>query len=266
MRIDKPLILPIAKVVTENNRVKSFYFRAPLKAFPGQFVMIWVLGYDEKPFGVIVEDEETFLISVAKTGKTTEKLHQLKKGDQVGMRGPYGSYFTLSQKKSKITLIAGGYGMVPLAFLASEAVKKGFLVDILLGAKTKKELLRYSWLKNKRIKFFISTDDGSLGFKGFVTDLFINYLKKNQLDYVYIIGPEKMEKKAADICYQNKIPFQVSIERYIKCGFGICGQCCVDALGWRMCVEGPVVDYKRLKQITEFGRYKRTASGKVISI
>lgn len=264
MRIDKPLVLPIKKVVKENLRVKSFYFDYHLKALPGQFVMIWVPGHDEKPFGAIVKDEKTFLVSIAKTGKTTERLHQLKNGDQVGVRGPYGSYFTLPRKKSKITLIAGGYGMAPLAFLASEAVKNGFQVDILLGAKTKKELLLYSWLKDKKISYHLATDDGSCGFKGFATELFLKYLKKHKPQYVYMVGPEIMEKKIADICYKNHLPFQLSIERYIKCGFGICGQCCVDPTGWRMCVEGPVIDYQKLKKINEFGYYKRNASGKKV--
>ena len=77
------------------------------------------------------------------------------------------------------------------------------------------------------------------------------------------MGPEIMEMKVAEICYKNNIPFEVSLERYMKCGFGICGQCCVDPVGWRMCVEGPVIDGEKLKKITEFGKYHRTASGKV---
>ena len=67
----------------------------------------------------------------------------------------------------------------------------------------------------------------------------------------------------AETCYANNIPFEVSLERYMKCGIGICGSCCVDPTGWRMCVEGPVIDGEKLKKITEFGKYHRTASGKV---
>lgn len=273
MKIDKSLILPVQKIIQETARVKSFYFNYCFKAKPGQFIMVWLPKHDEKPFGVIVKNKSQFLISAANVGKTTHFLHQIKEGDKLGIRGPYGSYFKLPAGKPKIILIAGGYGMAPLAALAKKALDAGYKVDILIGAKTKKDLLIYSWLKNKKIKYYISTDDGSLGFSGLVTDLFIDYLKKNTVEnkhacslqemYVYIVGPELMEKKIAEICYQNKIPFQLSIERYIKCAVGICGQCCVDSEGWRMCVEGPVINYKKLKKISEFGKYKRIASGAV---
>ncbi len=97
--LNKPLILPIEKIIKENSRVKSFYFRYPLIAKPGQFMLVWVPGYDEKPLGVIVKDKKTFLISVAAVGKTTEHPHRLKKGDRLGFRGPYGNYFSLPRKK-----------------------------------------------------------------------------------------------------------------------------------------------------------------------
>lgn len=253
MSYDKPLILPIAKIIQENSRVKSFYFNYSLSAKPGQFLMVWIPGFDEKPFGVIIKEKKQFFISVAQVGETTNHLHQMKKGDRVGIRGPYGSSFILPKKKGKIALIAGGYGIVPLAFLADNAVKIGFKVDLFAGAKTKNEFLLYPWLKQKSINLHLSTDDGSKSFKGFVTDLFMDYCKSNRPDYAYFVGPEIMEKKLADICYKHKIPFQLSLERYIKCGIGICGQCCVDPKGFRMCVEGPVVDNKMLKKISEFG-------------
>lgn len=266
MRFDKPLVLPIKKIIKENSRVKSFYFQYPFEAKPGQFIMIWIPEYDEKPFGIIVKDNSNFLISVASVGESTKHLHQMKIGERLGIRGPYGTYFNLPSKKGRIALIAGGYGMVPLAYLAKFAADKGYKVDILLGAKTKTEFLKYNWLKGKKIRFFLATDDGSAGFKGFVTDLFTKYLKKNKPIQVYFVGPEIMEKKLADTCYKNKLPFELSVERYIKCGIGVCGQCCVDPYGFRMCVEGPVINQRRLKQISEFGKYKRSASGKVINL
>ncbi len=265
MSIDKPLMLPIKKIVPENNRVKSFYFNYKLNAKPGQFVMLWLPGYEEKPFGVVVVSKNTFLLSVAKVGRTTARLHELKEEDKVGIRGPYGSSFSLPAKKGKIALVAGGYGMIPLGFLAKQAAAKGYRVDILLGAKTKQELLIYSFLKKQpKIKILISTDDGSSGFKGYVTELFKNYLVKNKPRKVYIVGPEIMEFKTVEICREKKLAHEVSLERYIKCGFGICGQCCVDSLGLRMCVEGPVVKDKILSQIEEFGKYYRDTSGKII--
>lgn len=74
-------------------------------------------------------------------------------------------------------------------------------------------------------------------------------------------GPEVLMKKLWDMAYKFKIPAQFSLERYMKCGIGLCGQCCVDDVGWRVCVEGPVFWSDELSLITEFGKYRRDASG-----
>jgi dihydroorotate dehydrogenase electron transfer subunit len=75
-------------------------------------------------------------------------------------------------------------------------------------------------------------------------------------------GPEIMMKKIADLADYHKIPAQFSLERYMKCGVGICGQCCVDNVGWRICKEGPVFWDDEVKLITEFGKYHRDAAGR----
>ena len=264
MRIDKPLILPISQIVDENSRVKSFYFKYKLDAQPGQILMVWIPGFDEKPFGAVVLDKETFLISVAAVGDSTNALHAMKVGSKVGIRGPYGNSFIVPKEKgARIALIAGGYGMVPLGSLAKTASEKGYQVDLITGARSVDQLLLYKWLTIPRVTFHIATDDGSQGFKGFVTDLFIDYLKTNKPVKAFIVGPELMEKKVTDTCNEAHIPFQVSLERPFKCGFGVCGQCCVDPDGLRMCIEGPVLDERQLKKVIEFGKYHRTSSGMV---
>ena len=261
MTNDKPTAMRIAKVVSENKRVKSFYFNYPFSGNPGQFVMLWIPGYDEIPVGIIRPDEKYFIVSVAAVGEGTNALHRLKPGDRVGIRGPYGSFFSLPKNKAEVALIAGGYGMVPLAFLAVELRRKNITTDLFIGARNKSELLFYGWMKSIGVNVYAATDDGSEGFHGFVTDCFSSSLKKKLYEMAYIVGPEIMEKKIAEICYKNRIPFEISLERYIKCGIGICGQCCVDKSGWRMCVEGPVVNHVSLKKIIEFGKYKRDAAG-----
>lgn len=275
-KYDKPLALPIKKIIVESKRVKTFIFDFDFPGEPGQFVMCWIPGFDEKPFGIIKKDGEGFSISVAKVGNSTEALHLMEEGDLLGFRGPYGSSFNIPKEGKKIALIAGGYGMVPLSYLAQEARKKDFEVHLFIGARNSKELLFKNWMKKIGVKLHVSTDDGSLGEKGFNTDLFDKHFDKEitkgiedkkdgfkVFDKVYTVGPEIMEKKIADICWKNNIPFEVSLERFMKCGFGICGQCTVDPTGWRMCVEGPVINGEDLKKIKEFGKYHRTASGKV---
>jgi dihydroorotate dehydrogenase electron transfer subunit len=106
-----------------------------------------------------------------------------------------------------------------------------------------------------------TTDDGSHGFCGFATELAEKLLKENKYDLVVACGPEIMMKKLSLITEEHQIPSQFSLERYMKCALGICGQCCVDDVGWRICVEGPVFWADQLKLISEFGEYHRDASG-----
>ena len=263
MKYDKPLALQIKKIITESSRVKTFVFDFDFPGEPGQFVMTWIPGFDEKPFGIIKKDGEGFMISVAAVGESTKAMHLMEEGDLLGFRGPYGSTFTMPEKGQTIALIAGGYGIVPLSYLAQEALKKEAKVHVYLGARNKDELLFRTWMEKIGVQCHFSTDDGSEGYNGFNTDLFAKEITELKPDRVYTVGPEIMEMKIANTCYENNIPFEVSLERYMKCGFGLCGQCSVDPTGWRMCVEGPVIDGEKLKQITEFGKYHRTASGKV---
>ena len=91
----------------------------------------------------------------------------------------------------------------------------------------------------------------------------LKLIKEKKYDCVYTCGPEAMMKKVFDICSRRRIPIQLSLERYLKCGIGICGHCCVDGIGIRMCAEGPVIDGATAKKVTEFGKYKRNAAGKI---
>ncbi|MCL5970471.1 MAG: dihydroorotate dehydrogenase electron transfer subunit [Patescibacteria group bacterium] len=261
--VEKPIVLPIKRIITESPRVKTFYFDYRFNANPGQFLMVWVPGVGERPIAVF-EDKKGFSISVAKAGTTTSALHEASIGQKIGFRGPFGTYFTMPAKKGELVLVGGGYGISPLAFLAIRAKKNGRKVVVLNGARNKEEVLFQKYFQKLKIKMLASTDDGSQGKKGFVHQLFMEYLQKQPKPaMVYLCGPELMEYAVAKICWQRKIPFQVSLERYMKCGIGVCGSCCVDKTGWRMCVEGPVLDSDKLKKISEFGKYHRAASGKI---
>ena len=109
----------------------------------------------------------------------------------------------------------------------------------------------------------ISTDDGSEGYKGYTTDILEEKLlkKNNKIDKVYSCGPEIMMKKVVDICYKYKVSCEVSLERYMKCGFGVCGQCSVDLEGICICQDGPVFSGTKVGKIKEFGKYHRDKAG-----
>lgn len=259
--LEQPITRPIKKIVEENPLVRTFYFELDLKARPGQFVMFWLPGVNQKPFGVSFQKNRITGITICKVGPTTEKIFQLKKGDYVGLQGPYGTFFKPGSAK-KIILVAGGYGAAPLSFLADTL--KGREVHFIIGAQNKKRLLFEKRIKSAGAILHQCTDDGSLGFAGFSTDKLKLLLKEIKADLVCACGPELMQNKIIEICGQANIPAQISLERYIKCGFGLCGQCVVDPLGLRMCQEGPVLTAEIVKKITEFGRYHRDASGQKI--
>ncbi|MBW2993328.1 dihydroorotate dehydrogenase electron transfer subunit [Candidatus Woesearchaeota archaeon] len=262
--MEQPQIIRIENIVDEAKELKSFVFNYDLKAKPGQFVIAWIPRVDEKPFGVCFQNKDKFAITVSAVGKFTKKMHKLEVGDFIGIRGPYGKGFDIKGKR--IVIVGGGYGTAPLAFLADEAHKQGIIVDFIIGAKTKEYLPYIMRMKKTGIRTHICTDDGSCGFKGFTTDVLKKILKEGSVDMVYACGPEIMMKFVIDICNEYHVDCEISLERYMKCGFGVCGQCAVDPTGWRVCKEGPVFAKEQAKQITEFARYKRDASGKKVKL
>lgn len=264
--MDLPKYLQIKKIINETENVKTFYFPLKLESKPGQFVMLWLPGIDQKPFSVSRDDGEEFAVTVFNRGPLTKKLFACRAGDRAGVSGPYGASFSVLPNRNYI-MIAGGYGAAPLLFLAREVLKIGSTVDFCVGVRNKDLLLFQDELnKLNGVKIHIASDDGSVGRKGFVTD-FLPELLINQSTnkLVTTCGPELMEKKVLDLCNQFDVDCEISIERYMKCGLGICGQCCVDDVGVPMCTKGPVVDKATANEIVEFGSYHRDKSGAKIS-
>ncbi|MFW9806854.1 MAG: dihydroorotate dehydrogenase electron transfer subunit, partial [Candidatus Thorarchaeota archaeon] len=164
----------------------------------------------------------------------------------------------------KALVVGGGVGMAPLRPLINTLLKKGTEVTVLIGAKTKHELLffeEFSRNKNSNLKVLVSTDDGSEGFKGLATEAVREILDKINFDSVYTCGPELMMHGLYEMVKDRKILFQASLERFMKCGCGICGTCALDPTGSLVCVDGPVYTGDRLTEISEFGRYHRNAMG-----
>ena len=262
--MEKPIMLKIEKIVDEADKVKTFYFKHELDSKPGQFVIVWIPRIDEKPMSISYQDDKMFAITVLAVGKFTEKLHEMKEGNLVGIRGPYGNYFNLMEDKKDIVIVGGGCGCAPTGYLADYAKKKGYNVKMILAGKSKDNIMFEDRMKKQGIKTHIATDDGSLGAKGFATDVLKEMLEYENVDAVYTCGPEIMMKKIYDRVESDKVYLECSLERYMKCGFGICGQCCLDPTGERVCKEGPVFDKDRLSKIEEFGKYHRDATGRKV--
>lgn len=251
-----PYISKIIDTKTEAEDIKTILFDYPEKTNPGQFFMIWIPGVDEIPMSVSYIDKKTKGITFRNVGKATKALFNLKKGDRIGIRGPYGNGFKIEGKH--ILFVGGGTGNAMLAPAIEEALEKKIKVTAIIGFKTKNGIFFEDRLKNKKIRLRVSTDDGSQGYKGFASDLAGDLIKKQNFTSVLTCGPEIMMKKLLDVC--ENIPFQASLERFMKCAIGLCGQCCIGE-GIRVCKEGPVFEGTVLKNIKEFGVYKRDAAG-----
>jgi len=254
-----PSIKSIIKTTKETKDIKTFMFEYPGKIAPGQFFMIWIPGIDEIPMSVSCINKNIKGITFRKVGEATNALFNLKEGDKIGVRGPYGNGFELKGKK--ILFVGGGTGVAMIAPAVEEAVRKNISSTVIIGVKNKSELFFEDRFKKCGAQIYVSTDDGSKGYKGFASDLTKELLSKEKFTSVLTCGPEIMMKKLLDIC--KNIPFQASLERYMKCGIGLCGQCCIGE-GLRVCKEGPVFDGKMLKDFEDFGVYKRDVAGRKV--
>lgn len=263
-RSEKPVMRRIERIEAEAEDIRSFWFSGGIAARPGQFVMAWIPGAGQRPFGVSYQKKGSFAMTVKKVGSFTEKLFTMKEGDRVGIQGPYGNGF--SGEGKNVVLVGGGYGAAPIAFLAEEMAKKGAKVTLITGALKESLLLYRKRFKDGKVRAVYSTDDGSFGHRGFCTDCLEEALKKEKADMVYCCGAEQMMKKVMDICAQADVPAEFSLDRYIKCGFGVCGSCCLDGTGWRVCRDGPVFTSDQLAKVTDFGKYRRDASGKRVKL
>ena len=262
--INEPKIVEINEITQETPTIKTFKFNWDFKILgkpnPGEFVMVWNFK-NEKPMSIAQINDNELAITVKNIGEFTSQLHELEVGDVIGVRGSYGNGFDNSFEGKNIIAIGGGVGMAPINAIASDLASKGNNVSVISAAQTKDELLYGEHLESLGVNVHYCTDDGSFGFKGFATNCLSDLLEDSTYDYAFVCGPEIMMKGIFDILEAASIPGQYSLERYMKCALGVCGQCCVDSEGWRICVEGPVFENEKISQITEFAKYRRDASG-----
>jgi len=250
-------IREIIKINKENQYVKTIFFENKEKIKPGQFFMVWIPNVDEIPMSVSYIKNNINGITFRNVGYATNKLFNYKNGDKIGIRGPYGNGFKINSKK--IIFIGGGTGLATLAPAIENAYKKKLNFKIIIGFKNKNELFfekRFAKFENK---IYISTNDGSRGFHGNASDLAKEIIKDEDFSII-TCGPEIMMKKLYELFSLHS--FQASLERYMKCAVGICGQCCIGN-GLRVCLEGPVFNSKILKNIKDFGKFKRNQSGNI---
>lgn len=258
-----PTICKIEKVIDETPTVRTLVFSNKIlsSALPGQFAMVWIPGINELPMSIMTSNEVgKAAFTVRRHGPASTGLYNLKEGQQIGIRGPYGNSFDL--KKGNLLLVGGGTGLVPLIRLIS-SVKPDDNITLLIGAKTKEEVffeeLAKELLKNNPHQVIVTTDDGSYGEEGFVTDTVEKLVNHTRFDGVYTCGPEKMMYKTVQIAHSKGLFVQASLERMMKCGVGICGSCCFGED--LVCRDGTIFDGVHLLSNPEFGYFYRNKAG-----
>jgi dihydroorotate dehydrogenase electron transfer subunit len=249
--------LPILRVIEHGPDTRSFVLPAPFpRSLPGQFVFAWLPGLGEKPFSISEHHDDELELTVKALGPFSRAMMELEPGDKLGLRGPYGSHFAPA---GPAVLLGGGIGIAPIRFLARQLERQGHSAPILLGARSADEHVFVADFGRLGARF--ATDDGSLGHHGFVTRL-LDDLELSADTTLCACGPEPMLVGVARAAESRGLPVQLSMERYMKCGLGICGQCCMDGSGLRCCVEGPVLDDTQLATITELGQPHRDGTGR----
>jgi len=214
--------------------------------------MIWIPGVDEVPMSISNVAKDEVWITVKKVGEATSAIHEVKDGT-LGLRGPYGSGFSLRGHSALI--VGGGIGNAPLLYLARKLVDSGSRVTMVIGGRSAdglilREDLEKLFMKNDRSKLILATDDGSEGRKGYASDIAAALMEKEKFDRVYTCGPEPMILKVASSAQSMHTQVEASLERYMRCGIGICGSCYIGK--YLVCKDGPVFTGAKLDEIIEF--------------
>jgi dihydroorotate dehydrogenase electron transfer subunit len=224
---------------------------------PGHFVAVQVGGpessmllrrafaiYDVKQRGVYGGTVE-FVFAVH--GKGTRWLAERHPQDKVDVVGPLGKPFRLPANPVNATLVGGGYGSAPLLPLATALRDRGCRVDFVLGAGSADRLFGQLDAKRLASSIAVTTDDGSVGERGRVSDVLPQVLDRTAADVVYACGPMAMLRAVSDLAAARGIPSQVAVEESMACGVGVCMTCVLPVIGddgisrmVRSCVEGPV--------------------------
>jgi len=260
---EKMTAVTVTRVVKETPDITTIYVPRVEGARPGQYMMVWMPGVDEVPMSLsTIGDVSSFSVRVV--GDATRALAQLKKGDKIGLRGPFGNGYTIKGKRP--FLVGGGSGIASLTPLAEEMVAKGVKPTFLIGARSANQLL----FKDRLAKLLgdglvISTDDGSEGFHGYASNYAGELMAKAKYDQVYICGPEIMAAKIWADADRLGLPVQASLERLCKCAVGLCGSCAIGP--YRVCRDGPIFDSPKLREIAaDFGKRRMDATGRMIRV
>jgi len=248
-------------LLLENKQLNKDNFLLILKSplpvsgiLPGQFINIEIKESTEiflrRPFSILDVDYEKQTISllVKILGRGSKKLTEARSGQKINGIFPLGKSFTLPEKTDNVILIGGGSGVAPMLFLAKIAGLEPTNVTVLIGARSASDHVDISAYKSFG-QFYFTTEDGSLGEKGYVTNHPVFTENLNQYSKIYTCGPDLMMKAIGRKAIEENIFCEVSLENMMACGFGVCLCCVEDTKAGHKCVctDGPVFNVNDLK-------------------
>ncbi len=223
----------------------SLVLDGSLRADPGQFVMVWLPGIEERPLAVM--NDRPLSLTIRDVGPFSHAMCRLQEGDRVWVRGPYGHGFDVRSRR--MLLVGGGSGIASLTLLASRSLDEGREVRVALGARTSSQLMLGWRFDELGIPVLYATDDGTVGARGTTVDAIEPLLRAGWPDAVYACGPEPMMIALGRRLRGTDLPLYLSFERTMKCGFGVCGNC---HLGDQLvCRDGPVFEGERVLQVLD---------------
>ncbi len=234
MSSGKHAALRVARRVPEGGAGATLVLDGALRAVPGQFVMAWLPGVEERPLAVM--DDDPLSLTVRNVGPFTCALCALVPGDRIWVRGPFGHGFGL--QGCRHLLIGGGSGSASLTLLAKQATLRGDEIVAAVGARTASDLMLAWRFAELGVRLLTATEDGSAGTAGTVLQAAAPLLSDRWPGAIYACGPEPMLRALRAQSEASGIPCWVSLERVMRCGIGVCGSChCGDRL---VCADGPV--------------------------
>lgn len=238
------------------------------RAAPGQFVNVAVEAPAtllRRPFsiaGVSLGGQVagTFDIVLDAHGPGTDALATIAPGTNLDVLGPLGNPFPMPQRRVATLLVGGGYGAAPMYYLGERLRAAGHRVNFLVGAADAQRIIDPITPKRMANQASFTTEDGSMGHRGVVTDLLAEDITATGAEVVYACGPNRMLAAVGQVCEQLGVPCQVSVEEHMACGVGVCMTCVLPLRGRngvvrnrRVCVDGPVFSSTRIAW--EMSRY-----------
>lgn len=238
-----PQPFPVADITVENGDTKTLTLSGAMAAAPGQFVMAWLPDVGEKPFSLAGADP--IRLTVAAVGPFSRRLHDLRPGDMLWLRGPLGRGYRCpapATPPQRTVVVGGGYGVAPLLFLARQILDNGHTVTAVIGARRASQLLLVEAFQALDVPVLLTTEDGTAGRMGLATDALAGLLAARVPDKVYACGPTGMLRAVARLCATAGVPVEIGWEALMRCGIGLCGSCEAGA-GWLTCLDGPVFSF-----------------------